>query len=179
MWQMQLWASIAVVKDALAIAQTDEDPRGMCFVLYIATPKPLPIVPWNGVTQDTHTNELTDDERAVAAHFTHRNVYSIGSANRCGCGFRNASHQQGSWPAEEWRPEGDTQHLEAQPSHERLMKFLLTHLEGPDAFEFYGVWSGDEAEPPLSDLVIPFERLQDLDFWFRHRGRYRVTRVPN
>ena len=146
----------------------------MCFVLYIATPTPLPIIPWNDQTRGIHTEQLSEHDKGVAAHFRHPHVCYIGSDTHCGCGFRNATYQNGSWPAAEWRPEEDTSHIEAQPNHQRLVEFIQTHLSGVDSFELYGRWEGDIEAPALSDQSIAMERLLDLEFYFRDRGHYSV-----
>lgn len=147
----------------------------MCFVLYIATPKPLPIVPWDDKARGIHTEQLSEHDKSVAAHFHYPHVYYIGSDTHCGCGFRNATYQNGSWPEEEWRPEDDTSHLDAQPNHERLVKFIRSHLPEQTSFELYGMWEADFSAPALSDQKIGIDRLLDLDFYFRDRGRYTVN----
>lgn len=146
----------------------------MCFVLYIATPKPLPIVPWDDRSRGIHTEQLSEHDRDVIVHFRHPHVSYIGSDTRCGCGFRNASYQSSCWPEEEWRPDGDTSHIEAQPNHERLVAFVQAHLQGASSFELYGMWEADFSAPMLSDQCIALERLLDLGFYFRDRGRYTV-----
>ena len=146
----------------------------MCFILYIATPKPLPIIPWDENTRGIHTEPLSDRDSSVVTHFLHPHVCYIGSDTHCGCGFRNASYQNGSWPEEEWRPEDDTSHLEAQPNHDRLLEFIQRYLLGEPSFELYGIWEGDFSAPALSDQKIPLKRLLALDFYFRDRGHYTV-----
>lgn len=146
----------------------------MCFVLYIAAAKPLPIVPWDEQARGIHTEPLSDRDSSVATQFLHPHVCYIGSDTHCGCGFRNASYQSGSWPAEEWRPEDDTSHLEAQPNHERLVEFLKRHLPDEPSIELYGMWEADFSALALSDQRISLERLLSLDFYFRDRGHYTV-----
>ena len=146
----------------------------MCFVLYLASAKPLPIIPWDQQARGIHTMPLSDRDRSVISHFLHRHVCYIGSDTHCGCGFRNATYQSGSWPEEEWRPEDDTSHLEAQPNHERLVEFLKRHSPDETSIELYGMWEADFSAPSLSRQRIPLERLLSLDFYFRDRGHYTV-----
>jgi hypothetical protein len=146
----------------------------MCFVLYMAAATEIPIIPWDEKTRGIHTEPLSDLDGSIAAHFLHPHVYYIGSDTHCGCGFRNATYQSGSWPEEEWRPEGDTSHIEAQPNHERLVEFVQKYLPDEPAFELYGVWEGDFSAPALCDQTIPLERLLSLDFYFRDQGHYTV-----
>jgi|ERR1041385_599211 hypothetical protein len=146
----------------------------MCFVLYIATPVPLPIVPWDEKTRGIHTRTLSDHDKGVSVHFQHTNVYYIGSDTHCGCGYRNATSQNGSWPEEEWHPEDDTSHLKAQPNHERLVEFIREQLRANLCCELYGLWEGDFSAPALSDQTIDLSRLLDLGFYFRDGGHYTV-----
>lgn len=148
----------------------------MCFVLYIACPKPLPLIAWDEATRDIHTEPLSDRDLPVKAHFQNAHVYYIGSDTHCGCGFRNASYQNGCWPEEEWQPEGDTSQVDAQPNHDRLVRFVHQHLPDATSLEFYGMWEADFALPPLSSQVISLERVLDLNFYFRDRGHYTVTK---
>ncbi len=148
----------------------------MCFVLYIASPTLLPLVAWDEKTRDIHIEELSERDLPIMAHLQNPNVYYIGSDTHCGCGFRNASYQNGCWPEEEWQPEGDTSQLDAQPNHERLVEFIHRHLPDSSCFEFYGMWEADFTQPPLSDQTVTLERLLDLDFYFRDRGHYTVTK---
>ena len=147
----------------------------MCFVLYIASPKPSPIIAWDEVTRGIHTEELTDRDMGVRNQFTFPHVRYIGSDKHCGCGFRNATFQNGCWPEEEWHPDEDTSHIEAQPNHERLIAFVKQHLGDQPSCEFYGIWEGDFSAPALSDQAIDLDRLADLEFYFRDRGHYTVT----
>ena len=149
----------------------------MCFVLYIGSPKPLPIVAWDETSRDIHTEPLSERDSSVKVHFKNPHVYYIGSDTQCGCGFRNASYQNGCWPEEEWQPEGDTTQVDSQPNHGRLVDFICSHLPEVTSFEFYGMWEADFSEPPLSDQTIPLERLLELSFYFRDRGHYTVTKL--
>jgi hypothetical protein len=148
----------------------------MCFVLYIATPQPLPLIAWDEESRGIHTEALCERDAPVRTHFHNPHVCYIGSDTHCGCGFRNATYQNGSWPEEEWQLEGDTKQIDAQPNHQQLVDFINKHLPEAVSFEFYGMWEADYSEPPLSDQSIPMSRLLDLDFYFRDRGHYTVTK---
>lgn len=146
----------------------------MCFVLYIASPKPLPIIPWDEVTRGIHTEELSERDTQVRSQFTLPHVRYIGSDTHCGCGFRSATFQNGSWPEEEWRPDDDTRHIKAQPNHERLIAFVKQHLADEASCEFYGQWEDDFSAAALSDQVIELDQIADLEFYFRDKGHYTV-----
>jgi len=51
----------------------------MCFVLYIAAPKPLPIIPWDEKKRALHTEALSEHDIGVKTHFEHQHVYYVGS----------------------------------------------------------------------------------------------------
>ncbi len=146
----------------------------MCFVLYIGSQTPLPIIPWDETTRGIHTEALTEHDISVRGRFTLPHVLCIGSDTHCGCGFRNATFQNGSWPEEEWRPDNDTSHVKAQPNHERLIEFIQRYLGGQASCEFYGIWEDDFAGSALSNQTILLEDLADLKFYFRDRGYYSV-----
>ena len=147
----------------------------MCFVLYIAADRPLPLIPWEPNADCVHTDNVPDSDTAIYSHFTRRHVYFVGSDTHCGCGYRNASYQNGSWPEEEWRPDDDTRHITAQPNHERLVRLVREHLAGEESFELYGAWESSFIDPTLCHQDITIERLLELDFYFRDRGHYTVS----
>ena len=144
----------------------------MCFVLYIASNKPLPIIPWDPDADCVHTEDLPEAAVAFRSHFTGRHVYYVGSDTNCGCGYRHATYNNGSWPDEEWRLEDDAR--EAQPNHERLVRLIREHLEGEESCELYGVWDGSSIDPAVCHLDITLQGLQELDFCFRERCHYTV-----
>ena len=142
----------------------------------MATAKPVRLIAWDKNAPALNVGPLEERDGAVVGHFRLPLVYYVGSDRQCGCGFRNASNQNGRWPEEEWRSEDDMSHLEAQPNHEQLVAFLREELQGDESVEFYGTWEGNVAGPALSDLEVEMERLLELDFYFRDRGRYVVKK---
>ena len=149
----------------------------MCFVLYMAAPRPLPLVKWDEKNPALHIEELGEGELEVRKHFSLPYCYHAGSDTFCGCGYRNASYQNGSWPDEEWQPDDFDEDGDMQAMHEQLTRFLRQQLRPDDAVEFYGLWEDDLNLPPLSDLQIELPRLTERDFFFRDRGRYRIPQV--
>jgi len=155
----------------------DSDAIGnaMCFVLHLASPVPLPMVPWDENHRSFNVGPVAEWGRDALVHLTLLHVYELGSDKCCACGFRNASYQGGSWPWESWRPDDDTEDVEAQPNHEQMVAFLRAHLPKESVFELHGGWNGELGEACCSDQQILLSRLLELDFFFRHRGRYTVT----
>jgi len=149
----------------------------MCFVLYMAVPRPVTLIQWNEKNPALHIEDLSEGELAVKGHFTLPYCYHAGSDTFCGCGYRNASYQNGSWPEEEWQPDDFDEDGDMQSMHEQLSEFLRRELHRGDAVEFYGLWEDDLSLPPLSDMQIGLSRLTEPDFFFRDRGLYRINQV--
>lgn len=146
----------------------------MCFVLHIASRVPLPLLPWDENERAFNVTPVAEWGRDALGHFTLPHVYELGSDEQCGCGFRNALYQNGSWPEEVWRPD-DTIDQGEQLNHEQMVAFLRSNLRKGAVFELFGGWDGELAGRCKSDLEILLSRLQETDFFFRHRGRYVVT----
>jgi hypothetical protein len=149
----------------------------MCFVLYMATPRPVPLINWDEKNPSLHIEDLGESEVAVAGHFTLPHCYHAGSDTFCGCGYRNASYQNGSWPEEEWQPDDYDSDGDKQAMHEKLVSFIRAELLPTDSVEFYGLWEDDLTLPALSDQEIDLSRLTESSFFFRDRGRYRIKQV--
>lgn len=146
----------------------------MCFVLYMATSRPIPLIAWDEKNPSLHIEYLGEGEAVVADHFSLPHCYYTGSDTFCGCGYRNASYQNGCWPEEEWQPDDYDSDGDRQVMHEKLASFLRAALKPTDSVEFYGLWEDDLTLPALSDQVIDLSRLTQSSFFFRDRGRYRI-----
>ena len=59
----------------------------MCLALYIASSKPLPLVPWDPEKPAFHVIPLPDDRPAVRKLFRHPHIYYVGSHEGCSCAF--------------------------------------------------------------------------------------------
>ena len=145
----------------------------MCFALYLASDRAVPIIPWDESTRHLHTEPVDADNLEVLQRFKFPNVCYVGSDTHCGCGFRYATYQDGSWPGEEWYPEDDSS-IEAQSNHEQLVRFIKDNFPDRDTIELYGAWDGLPTGPILSEQTIPLDRVLDLGFYFRERGHYIV-----
>ena len=149
----------------------------MCFVLYMATPRPVSLIDWDEKNPSLHIEELGKGEEEVMAHFTLPFCYHAGSDTFCGCGYRNATYQNGSWPEEEWQPDEFDSDGDMQAMHDQLAAYLRKELLPGDPVEFYGLWEDGSVLPPLSDQQIDLSRLTESTFFFRDRGRYRINEV--
>lgn len=145
----------------------------MCFALYIASSIPLPIIPWDEKSRALHTEPIGDNDRKVMQHFKHSHIYFVGSDTYCGCGYRHATYQTGTWPEEEWQPEEDQG--KGQANHEQLVDFVRKFCAEDTGIELYGMWEGDIDEPACSHQDITPDRLSAMDFHFRERGHYTIS----
>ena len=124
----------------------------MCFVLHIASRGPLALLPWDENARAFNVAPVAEWGRDALGQFKLPHVYELGSAKRCGCGFRNVSYQDGAWPGEGWRPD-DMMDPDEQLNHEQMVAFLRSHLQKGAVFELYGGWNGELAGKCKSDLI--------------------------
>lgn len=59
----------------------------MCLALYIASPKPLPLVPWDPKKPTFHVVPLEDSNHRVRKILPHPHIYYVGSHEGCSCAF--------------------------------------------------------------------------------------------
>jgi hypothetical protein len=59
----------------------------MCLALYIASPKPLPVIPWDPDKPAFHVVPLPEEMAAVRKLLSFEHVYYIGSHEGCSCAF--------------------------------------------------------------------------------------------
>jgi hypothetical protein len=59
----------------------------MCWVLYLAADRPLPLQPFDQRAPAFNVAELTSHEDGVRQQFSKPFVYSLGAHTHCGCGF--------------------------------------------------------------------------------------------
>lgn len=146
----------------------------------MATPSPVTPIEWDEKNPSLHIQELGDSEGEVGVkkHFKLPYCYHVGSDTFCGCGYRNATHQNGVWPEEEWQPDDCDEDGDMQVMHEKLAAYIQRELCADDPVEFYGLWEDGTVSPPvLSDQQIQLSQLTDPKFFFRDRGRYRIKQV--
>jgi hypothetical protein len=64
----------------------------MCLALYIASFKPLPVIPWDPNKPTFHVVPLPDSMHAVRKLLPYPHVYYVGSYEGCSCAF-NYEHE--------------------------------------------------------------------------------------
>ena len=60
----------------------------MCHVLYLASDKERPLVPWDEARRGFH---VTPCDGVALPHLTKRHLRDLGSDQGCGCGFQHAA----------------------------------------------------------------------------------------
>jgi hypothetical protein len=118
----------------------------MCLSLYIAAPRPLPLVEWNIGDPGFHVIEVPERLDAVRKHFQHPHVYYVGSREGCSCAF-NYEHD-------------DRAILE-------LRNYLRTALEVVDQLEGFVCRVGCEAAEAQHWQITSPEGVALADFYFR------------
>lgn len=117
----------------------------MCMVVYVASDRLLPIIPWDDEAPAFHVVELTGRDEPVRRQFTKRRVYYVGSHTMCGCEFRYG------------RPPllDEAEEKAGRESVRRLGVYLARAVRvGP--IELFSCWEGDQgAEPVGRRLVTP------------------------
>ena len=64
----------------------------MCLALYIASPKPLPLVPWDPKKPTFHVVPLEESNHRVRKILPYPHIYYVGSHEGCSCAF-NYEHE--------------------------------------------------------------------------------------
>lgn len=64
----------------------------MCLALYLASNKPLPVIPWDPKKPTFHVVTLAESLGAVRKLLPYRHIYYVGSHEGCSCAF-NYEHE--------------------------------------------------------------------------------------
>jgi hypothetical protein len=148
----------------------------MCFVLYLASRSEAPRVLWAADRPAFWTGELPARDVAVRSKFTLPCVSYVGSDLYCGCGFRNAAFQTGSWPQERRAAEPDYDPGTTQANHAALVAFLRRHFPAEPFVELFGCWGEPSRVTTTEDRQeIALSQIAEPRFHFRDRAYYRVN----
>ena len=136
----------------------------MCFVIFMASRSPLPLIPWQPAAPAFNVAELSEHEERVRRHFSLPNVRYAGSHTQCGCGFNEGREHPQVYedPAKE--------RADALVSSSLLARYVREH----HVEQIYSCWSGDEGEPPVFERRITPDTLTVEDFFFRERELFRI-----
>jgi hypothetical protein len=121
---------------------------------------------WPSKVIQYSVENLTEDNKTVAQHFSTAYVKYAGSFEGCGCGF-NASYNP------EWDdpPEEDC-HYRAGIESRRLLR---EYVERHKIRQIYACWSGDESLTPDSSFEITPEQITNHNFEIPERVMLRIS----
>ncbi len=148
----------------------------MCFVLYTGTSRPIARKEWTKDAPDLCVKQLSEREKAVAAHFSKPQVQHIGSTSGCGCDFPHALLQNGEWPWFDFGQVDDEQAARDRYNRQALVDLL--RQTGEASVELYGVWDGNTTRPVLVAEEIRLDEILSPAFRFKEQGFYTVSLEP-
>src|SRR6266446_6699287 len=109
----------------------------MCMLVYLASVRPLPLIPWDAAQPAFHVTELPEERDAVRGQFTLSYAYYAGSHEGCGCGFQYGEYELDDPDADELAE------LERNKrSRARLAEYLQSSLATVPVVELYACWDG-------------------------------------
>ena len=125
----------------------------MCLAVFLASDRPLPLVPWVEERPSFNVSELAPDELRVRGRFSKRHVYYLGAYTGCSCGFT---------------PDDEAEEEAAARSRDDLVRYVSEALASdPDAaFELFTCWDDDYLEPASRRIELRPDQLRDADTWF-------------
>jgi hypothetical protein len=137
----------------------------MCWVLYVAADRALPLRPFDPGAPGFNVADLTEHDAVVRAQFSKPFVYALGAHTRCGCGF-DRGQANPAHPDE----------LEAtEASLRSLSAYLGEVLEWAGALELFACWDGDQAAVPDHRWKQSVASFGPEMAWFPDRTFVEVT----
>jgi hypothetical protein len=137
----------------------------MCWVLYLAADRSLPLRPFYTGAPGFNVAEPTGREIEVRVQFSKPFVYALGAHTSCGCGFdrgQAAADQLGG--------------LEAiETSLRALRDYLDEALELAGPVELFACWDGDQAARPDNRWKRSLADFSPDMPWFPERTFVEVT----
>ncbi len=138
----------------------------MCFTLFMAASKPAPLIEWNQHDRHFNVGQLDELDQTLRDIFSLPHMAYLGSSKRCGCGFRNATLQDGTWPEAEYFEYIGNGNAEEQQNHDEIEAYLRSHFSIEPFVELYGVWESDSIRPPVGRSTILLDDLASRNFVF-------------
>ncbi|MDX9719640.1 MAG: hypothetical protein RBU37_02755 [Myxococcota bacterium] len=135
----------------------------MCLALYLFTDAVLEASSWNVERRGMYLEPANEskDRGALAWPREGRQLYYLGSATGCGCGWQ---------PVTEWDDEDERLHkLQDRAS----LAALLEEQQGKRAF-LVACWEGDQGKDWEQRGTITPEQVLDPSFEFEELGQYLV-----
>ncbi len=145
----------------------------MCMLAYLASAKPLPLIPWSAEQPAFHVTQLPDDRAEVRRQFSLPHVYYAGSHEKCGCGFQYGEYELDDPDADEL-----AEIERNKQSRARLADYLQSALKDVPRVELYACWDGDESLPREHEATVCPQALIEERPFFRERELVVVTEQP-
>ena len=144
----------------------------MCFMLFVATDKALPLKEWREDAPGIWVGPLRENEAAVRGHFNKPVVQYVGSTSGCGCDFPHWILFNGEVPTDGFDGRDEGLRKVNYENAKNLVKLLRDSSE--TSVEIYSVWAGNESNPPLSKKSITIEGILMPTFLFGEQVFYQV-----
>ena len=131
----------------------------MCWVLYLAADRELPLVPWTEQSPAFNVQSLPEAERGVTVQFSKSHVYAVGAHTRCACGFDRGQAT----------PDQPGELRASEVSLAALADYLRDAVRQAGSLELYSCWWGDQAATPDQRLRLGVEDFTPTMDWFPDR----------
>jgi hypothetical protein len=129
----------------------------MCHVLYMASDKERPLVPWDQARRGFH---VTRWDEGTLPHVTKPCLHYLGSDQGCGCGFQHAALSLS---------EDEEHRAEVKKNQEGLARYLSECLVDEESVELFTCWNGDETQPLVRRREIRVGELLEDEFEFEEK----------
>ena len=140
----------------------------MCWVLYMAADRPLPLHPFDPGSPGFNVAVPAGREVAVRTQFSKPFVYALGAHTACGCGFDRAQVN----PAHPGELDATEVSLGA------LRAYLDEALEAAGPLELFACWDGDQTAVPDHRWKRGLTHFTTEMAWFPDRTFVEVTSEP-
>jgi hypothetical protein len=134
----------------------------MCYALYLASERALPIVEWNENDYVFFTEELAKHDEGVLSQFTKPNVYYLGSYEGCSCGFFYNRAESFSEKTK------DSVHC--------WCAFISQALETTAELEIFACWAGEEENKPKKRVLLTPQQLCDKEKFPLDKDYFAIIR---
>jgi hypothetical protein len=131
----------------------------MCWVLYLASDMPLPVIPWDPGKPGFNVEEIPRAESPVSRQFSRRYLYILGSHSLCGCGFDR----------DQANPDHPNELVEAEESLVALQAYLRNAVSIAGQLDLYSCWDGDQTAEPDHRWVLTPDDITPTMGWFPDR----------
>lgn len=137
----------------------------MCYVLYMASDKIRPLIPWGETSPAFHVKADDVDAEKTRPHFSKKYIYYLGSDEGCGCGF----------PREYDNMLEPEELISIRENQRQLVSYLTSCLQDESFLELYGCWSGDEDAATTCRQSMTIDEMAGETFAFLEGQHTTVT----